>query len=180
MAFTTNHSQADTGLKAEGNYEVIITSCEEKTNKNDKTSLNLTLTIRNDVEQKYANGCLFYTAWKAKEPTEYDLAVDGYRYSQIMSISKAANLPDGKSYKDLKEFCADLIGKCVLATLNHREYNGKTYENVQYLNPTKFPDCKHKFKKAASQIKEDEFVSIEDTIVDTKTGEVMDEDDMPF
>lgn len=152
MGFSQNNSAAnDNSLKPQGDYETIITSIDERTNKNGKTSLNFRLTIRNDVEgQKYGNACLFYTIWRAKEPTAEDLSVKGYTYGRIMSVGKAAGLPDGKEYKDLEEYCNDLIGKCVIAKLEHETgTDGVVREKVKYLMQTKHPDCKHKFKEAA-------------------------------
>lgn len=149
MAFKTNWQEATTGseIKPEGDYECIITDIEERTNKNGKTKLGVTLTIRNDVEgQKYGNACLFYDIWKAKEPTEADMSVNGYRFGQIMSLGKAASLPDGKDYPDMNAFIADLQNKCVLAHMEHEEWEGKKQERVRWLNPTKHPDCKHVFK----------------------------------
>lgn len=152
MAFSQNNSAAnDFSLKPEGNYEVIITGIEERTTKKGKTWLNFKLTIRNDVEgQKYGNACLFYKIWKAVNPTAEDLSVDGYIFSRVMGVGKAAKLPDGKEYKDLKEYCNELIGKCVIAVLKHEVGDDDVVrEVVNYLNETKHPDCKHKFKEPA-------------------------------
>lgn len=154
MAFKTNWQEATTGgeIKPEGDYECIITGIDERTTKNGKTKLGVTLTIRNDVEgQKYGNACLFYDIWKAKEPTEADMSVNGYRFGQIMSIGKAASLPDDKDYPDMNAFIADLRNKCVLAHMEHEEWEGKKQERVRWLNPTKHPDCKHVFKAKATQ-----------------------------
>lgn len=150
MGFKNDFDKAEqgSGLKPEGDYECIITAIEEKTTKNSSTGLNLTLVIRNDVQgQKYGNACLFHTLWKRKEPTDMDKQVNGYSFGQVMALGKAAALPDGKDYDSLKQFCEDLLNKCVRATVKHEEYNGKKYERISYVNSTKFPDCKHKFKE---------------------------------
>lgn len=152
MAFKMNSQEATTGgeLKPQGDYECVITGIEERTTKNGATGLNVTLTIRNDIQgQKYGNACLFYTIWKAKEPTTADMSVNGYKFGQVMSIGKAAALPDGKDYPDMNAFIADLQNKCVLAHMEHEEYNGKTQEKVRWLNPTKHPDCRHIMKAKA-------------------------------
>ena len=149
MAFKTNFQEASNAgaIKPEGDYECIITGIEERTTKNGKTGLNFTLTIRNDITtQKYGNACLFYTLWKAKDPTAADMSVNGYRFGQIMGVGKAAALPDGKDYPDMNAFLAELKNKCVIAHMEHEEYNGQTNERVRWLNPTKYPDCKHVFK----------------------------------
>lgn len=149
MAFSQNNAAAQGGLKPEGRYETIITSIDEKATKNGKSYLNIRLTIRNDVEgQKYGNACLFYQIWKKKEPTQEDLSVNGYIYGMVMGLGEAAGLPDGKEYKDLAEYCNDLVGKCVIAQLVHEigENDGIEREKVKYLSKTAHPDCKHVFK----------------------------------
>ena len=148
MAFSQNNAAAQGGLKPEGRYETIITSIDEKANKHGPPYLNITLTIRNDVEgQKYGNACLFYQIWKKKEPTQEDLSVNGYIYGMVMGLGEAAGLPDGKEYKDLAEYCNDLVGKWVMAELKHESgTDGVEREKVIYLNKTNHPDCKHVFK----------------------------------
>jgi len=152
MGFKNDFSQADSGnIKPEGDYECIITAVEEKTTKNGKTKLGVQMVIRNDIAgQKYGNAMLFYDIWKRREPTQIDMQVGGYGFSQVMSLGKAAGLPDGKDYASLKEYCEDLLNKCVIAHLEHEDYNGNTQERVKRLNPTKYPDCKHVFKKKES------------------------------
>lgn len=153
MAFSQNNAAAQGGLKPEGKYEVIITSIDEKPCKSGSTYLNFRLTVRNDVEgQKYGNSCLFYAIWKKKEPTQADLSVNGYTFGRIMAVGKAAGLPDGKKYKDLAEYCNELIGKCVIAQLVHEigENDGIEREKVKYLSKTAHPDCKHVFKAAVT------------------------------
>lgn len=151
MGFKNNYEQATQGssIKPEGDYECIITAIEEKTTKNGATGLNITMVIRNDVQgQKYGNACLFHTLWKRKCPNEYDLQVNGYGFGQVMALGKAAGLPDGKDYDSLKQFCEELINKCIRVTVKHEEYKGKTQELISYINPTNYPNCKHTFKQA--------------------------------
>ena len=179
MAFSQDNSAATSALKPEGRYETIITSIDEKATKNGKSYLNIRLTIRNDVEgQKYGNACLFYQIWKRKEPTQEDLSVNGYIYGMVMGLGKAAGLPDGKEYKDLAEYCNDLVGTCVIAQLKHEiGDDGIEREKVAYLNKTNHPDCKHKFKTAdtVSAPKNESFAAT------TTTEATMEDDgDYPF
>lgn len=148
MGFKSNFEEVQQGgLKPEGDYECIITAIEDRTNKNGKRGLNFTLVIRNDVEgQKYGNACLFHTIWQKIEPTPYDMQVEGFNFNQLMSMGRAARLPDGKEYDSLKAYCEDLLKKCVRVTVYHEEYNGKTQERISWVNETHFPECKHKFK----------------------------------
>lgn len=151
MGFKSNQSEAfQNGLKPEGVYECIITAIEERTTKKGSVGLNFTLVIRNDVQgQKYGNSCLFHTIWKKHEPNENDMQVEGYNFAQLMAMGKAAKLPDGKEYDSLKAYCTDLLNKCIRVNLTHKEWNGKERECIDFVNPTKYPECKHKFKSSA-------------------------------
>lgn len=151
MGFSTNYEDVqDFDLIPKGEYEVIITKIEEHTTQKGATGLNFTLVIRNDVEQKYQNRCIFHTLWKRKEPTQADLSVNGYGFKQIMQLAKAVRLPSGKSYETVYSLCDELGGKIMRVTVGHREYNGRTYEEVRYMNETQFPECKHTFKTAVT------------------------------
>lgn len=148
MGFTNDYSQAQefSGIKPEGDYEVLIVKAEEKQTKSGKTGLNLKMVIRNDVDQKYQNGYIFHTLWKRKEPTAADRQVNGYGFGQVMALGKAARLPDGKDYASLADFLADLVRKPVRVRLKHEEYNGAVQERVDYMNPTNFPEVRHVMK----------------------------------
>lgn len=151
MGFSTDYTEISSfDLIPKGEYEVIIKSIEERTTQNGATGLNLTLVIRNDVEQKYQNRLIFHTLWKRKEPTQADMQVQGYSFKQIMSLAKAANLPSGKSYETVADLCADLIKHVMRVTIDHDTYNGNTRENVKFMNGSRFPECKHVYKEKAA------------------------------
>lgn len=151
MGFSTNYEDVqDFDLIPKGEYEVIITKIEERTTQKGATGLNFTLIIRNDVEQKCKNRCIFHTFWKRKEPNQADLQVQGYSLKQIMQLAKAVKLPSGKSYETVYNLCDELSGKIMRVTVGHREYNSRTYEEVKYMNETKFPECKHIFRTAVT------------------------------
>ena len=152
MGFKNDFSQAqqNNNLKPEGDYEVLIVKAEEKQTKNGKLGLNISMVIRNDVDQTYKNGFIFHTLWKRKEPTAADMQVNGYGFGQVMALGKAAQLPDGKDYPDLAAFLQDLIEKPVRVHLVHDTYNNTERESVSYINPTSFPEVRHINKKQAS------------------------------
>lgn len=151
MGFSTNYDEVkDFDLIPKGEYEVIITKIEERTTQKGATGLNFTLVIRNDVEQKFKNRCIFHTLWKRKEPTQADMQVQGYSFKQFMQLAKAVRLPSGKSYETVYTLCDDLVTRVMRVTVGHREYDGKTYEEVKYMNETNFPECKHTFKTAVT------------------------------
>lgn len=151
MGFSTNYEDVqDFDLIPKGEYEVIITRIEERTTQNGATGLNFTLVIRNDVQQGCQNRCIFHTFWKRKEPSQADLSVQGYSFKQVMQLAKAVRLPAGKNYETIYKLCDDLSGRVMRVTVGHREYNGNTYDEVKYMNETKYPECKHTFKSAVT------------------------------
>lgn len=152
MGFKSNWKEASepSGIKPEGDYECLIQNIKERTTRNGAVGLNISMVIRNDVQQNYKNGFIFYTLWKRKEPTEVDLSVNGYSFGQIMALGKAAGLPDGKDYDSLEQFCQELTGKPLLITLKHREWNEKIQEDVNRIAPTKFPEVRHTYKQSVT------------------------------
>ena len=147
MGFSTDYSEVNSfDLIPKGEYEVIIKTIEERTTQNGATGLNLTLVIRNDVEQKYQNRLLFHTLWKRREPSPADMQVQGYSFKQIMSLAKAAALPSGKNYENVQALCDELINHVMWVTVGHDEYNGQMREIVKFMNESKFPECRHVYK----------------------------------
>lgn len=155
MAFKTNSSKASEGgnLKPEGYYETLIESAKiEDFTKADGTvtqRIKLKYVIRNDVEQKYKNACLFNDIWKKKEPNEDDISIDGFNFGQLMAVSDAVKLPDNKEYESVSALLAELVGKPVKVHLYHNFYNGKKYEKIDEHKPTDFPNAAHKAKAAS-------------------------------
>lgn len=151
MAFTMDYSEVKEApsLLPKGDYEVIIKTAEEKKTSNGKEQISLNMVVRNDVDQKYQNKGVFFNTFKRAEPTEQDKQVQGYSFKTIMRLAKMTGIPSGKAYNNVGEMLADMVNKCVRITIDHREYNGKTYEDVKYINETKFAECKHVYKDKA-------------------------------
>lgn len=184
MGFKTNYDDVqDYSLIPVGEYEVIIQKIEEHTTQKGATGLNMTLVIRNDVEQKCQNRCIFHTLWKRREPTQADMQVQGYGFSQIMQLAKAAGLTDGKEYENVYELCGDLVNRIIRVKVVHEEYNGKTNERVHYVNASKFLDCTHKFKETVSadtvaQKKQEQFANV--NVGGQDFEEIISDDELPF
>lgn len=177
MGFSTNYDDVqDYGLIPEGYYEVIIKNIEEHTTKKGSKGLNITLIVRNDVQQECKNRLIFHTLWKRKEPTQADLQVQGYGFSQIMALAKAAKLPNGKSYDTLSDLCDDLIGRVICVYVEHEEYEGKTQARVQYIDPSNYPECKHVYKEKKA-VSSDTFASA-GSLEDFE--EILSDGDVPF
>lgn len=158
MGFTNNYSNASMEVfenKPEGDYEVIVSSIEEKQFKTGTIGLNVKMLIRNDVDQASKNGYLFHTFWKRKSPSDMDKQVKNYSFNQIMCIAGAADLPQGKNYESLEELCKDIVNRPLIATMKYDgEYNGKPKESIVNFKKTAHPNVQHKEKSAVAR---DEF-----------------------
>lgn len=173
MTFQTNYEN-NNSIIPEGEYECMIAGAflNATNSKRPTEYFSVRFVVRNDVAQKYQNKNIFHAIWRKKPEnrTKEDEAVDGFSYKQLMSLSRAAGLPNGKSYESLSELGADLKGKCVLVTVEHTEYQGKTRESVKWTNPTKHPDCHHVFKTKETEVSR----------TDTAAATVTTDDDLPF
>lgn len=186
MGFKTNFNDVqDYSLIPVGEYEAIIQKVEERTTQNGATGLNIKLVIRNDVEQNCQNRTIFHTLWKRKEPTQADLQVQGYGFSQVMQLAKAAGLTDGTEYESVYELCGDLVNRVIRVKVVHEEYNGRTNERVHYVNASRFPECTHKFKEvvsadAVAPKKQEQFAGASVNISGQDFGEILSDGDVPF
>lgn len=145
-------AESNYGLVPEGEYDVIIKEAYENVHKtNGKPCINLTFTIRNDVDQECKNRNLFLTLWKKREPNADDMQADGYNYNQLKVLLSAARI-EQVNFESVADFCRALIGKCVVVSVYHEEYKGKKQERIYGFDilPTDKPDCKHVFKSTNS------------------------------
>ena len=172
MAFTTDF-ETET-LLPEGEYECIVHSAYMTATRGGPEYFSVRLIIRNDVPQKYQNKNIFYQIWKKKEPTDDDRKVDGLNFKQLMSLSKACKIPNGKSYETIDDLGKDMKNQPVLVTIEHNEWNGSINERVRYTNETKYPECRHIFKGRAAETHSGTDVGeSEETIIDF-------DEDLPF
>ena len=141
--FTLNMEDTFDGGIQDGTYETVITKFEENATQAGTEYVDVRLTIRNDIDQKYKNNIVFHRIWKAKATGKYDMRF-------FNTIGAAAQLQQGKQYSSIEELFRDFLGKPVRVTVKNEtsEYNGKTYENlnVKHWEKTKFPELAHKFK----------------------------------
>lgn len=188
MGFKTNYDEVqDYSLIPMGEYEVIVQKIEERTTQSGATGLNMTLVIRNDVEQKCQNRCIFHTLWKRREPTQADLQVQGYGFNQIMQLAKAVGLTNGKEYENVYALCGDIVNHVIRVKVVHEEYNGRTNERVHYINVSKFPECRHIYKEkptvsldTVAPKKQEQFAGASVNIGGQDFEEILGEDDVPF
>ena len=183
--FSTNYDNVGNGseLLPEGRYEVVIKTAQLNATKNDTPYIDVRMVIRNDVEQKYQNKYIFHSLWKKREPSPQDLSVDGYSFKQLMSLAKAAKLPSGKNYGSIEELCADFVGKCVIAEIEHKpDKNEQLRERVKFCYESAFPNCKHVFKEANPQKSNDVFAqpATAQAVNLSDFEEVVSDSDVPF
>ncbi len=179
MSFGINYDDAATGsdLLPKGDYEVVIKYAGEDATKGGTVYINVTMVIRNDVDQQYKNKYIWHSIWQKKEPSAADIGCGGYSYKQIQSLSKAAGLPNGKKYESLASWCEELKDKVVRVTIDHEEYKGEMQARVKWVNESKFPQCSHAWKKAAPDINPP---AQTETGADYTQVQIDNNDDLPF
>lgn len=187
MAFKTNSSKASEGssIKPEGDYEVIIDKAEiEDYTKKDNTTIRrikFRYTVRNDVDQRYKNACIFHEMYKvgADKITDDDREVEGFNFKMLMAISGAAKIPDDKEFENVSAFLAELVGKPVKVHLYHNLYNGKIKEKIDKHYPTDFPKVAHKAKAPAPS---NTYAAppAQSFAASSAAADVSDDDDYPF
>lgn len=164
--FTLNMEDTFDGVIQDGTYEAVITKCEENVTPGGAEHVDVRLTIRNDVNQKYKNNIIFHKIWKAKATGKYDMRF-------FNTIGAAAQLQQEKAYSSIEELFNNFLGKPVKVTVKNEtsEYNGKTYENlnVKRWDKTALPEMTHQFK------------TTEDGSNPFAGGEInVEDDDLPF
>jgi len=166
MAFFTLNTEDkfEGGLK-DGTYEVVVTRSEEKQTQSGADYVEVTLTVRNDVNQPSQNALIFHKIWKTK-------ATGQYNGKAFNTLGDAFNLQNGKNYNSLDELLKDFIGKTALVTVKNEtsNNNGQTYTNVNVKRweKSKFPNLQHVFK---NKTEADPFASIKTYV---------EEHDLPF
>lgn len=167
MSFTIGGTISEKNILPAGQYECIIKSAMQTVTRKETPYIQLQLEVRSDVPANPAKeGTILHSLWMKRQPSSEDLSCDGYSDKQIQSISKAVGIPNGKCYRDVDEWCEDLEGKTVRATIEHEEWNGLVQARVRWLNKSLVPITKQKPK--SNQLILDGFTEIEN------------DDDLPF
>lgn len=113
------------GSIADGEYEVVISECNENATSGGAEYIQFDVIIRNDAEQAYKNCHLFHKIWKAKATGKYNM-------KSLNTIGKACRLDKGKTYASLEELLRDFVRKTVRVMVKNElsDYDGKTYPNI--------------------------------------------------
>jgi hypothetical protein len=181
MGFDIDYKEASEGsnLLPVGEYETVIKFAGEDVTKSGTVYISVILVVRNDVEQRYQNKVIFHALWMRISPSPADASVGGYSVKQIQTLSKAAGLPNGKKYDSVQDWYDDLKGKVIRVTIKHEEYpegSGIFNAKVNYVNPSKFPECKHVFK--SNNPASPDTLRVDD--IAEEFVEIVDDDDLPF
>lgn len=153
MAFiTTNYSKNqdnDFSPLPQGEYEMVITNAGEHATPSGAESLQLRLTVRNDLDQaepttngKYHNRVVFFDNWKRKKTNQYDM--DGLQY-----VLEAAQIPEGTPLNSIDEFCQALIHKPVRVYVkveHDDQYGDRNTVAPWNVHKSKYPQVAHKYK----------------------------------
>lgn len=141
----TNYSdlpEDNNSIIPEGDYEVVIKEVKEGTSTNKGTPyVQFELVIRNDINQQYKNKHLWYVVYDTPTTRER-----GIFPGNIYKVLKHAGIPDKSEFKDYQDVTRAIFGRPIIATVKHSEYNGQTQEKVNFIGPTKFPQCHHQWQ----------------------------------
>lgn len=147
MAFKRDKSKKfDFSLIPAGDYEVMTKAVDYNTTAGGTLYIDIPMVIRNDVEQDCKNRHIWHAIWKKKDPTEDDLACEGFSYAGINQMLNAVNAPEDAEYAKIEDCFADMSYKPVRITVKYKEKDGKTNRNI-YVSATNYPDVKHEWSK---------------------------------
>lgn len=135
MSFKVDYD-ATNNLIAPGSYECRIVEAFTNATAGGTLFFSVRMAIRDDVAQPHKGRIIFHRIWRKREPTAEDMTVDGYSFKQLMSLCRAAQLPNGKRFSSLDELGNDLTGRKLKVTVEHEfnDYRGEMEVKVKWLN----------------------------------------------
>lgn len=136
-----------------GTYEAVVKYAGEGATRAGNPCINLTMVLRNDVDQLGRNRYIWDSLYprKPENRTEDDKKCEGYSAKRIASISKAASFETGTNFSTVQAWCEALKNCCLRITIEHETYNEKTREVVKWYNETKLSPCRHNFDGKAPE-----------------------------
>lgn len=127
--FKINHNEAGKGFEliAKGDYEATVINYEMKQSTGGNNVITVDYEIRSDVPQAHQGQKVLYDNFTITDKAMW----------RLQAIAKAAGFPNGMEFSSYKEWANTLLNKNLIITVDHREYNGKTYANVTGFKSTK-------------------------------------------
>lgn len=149
-----NHNEASEGGNVKpGVYQAEVSKAQVKQSSNGNPMIELTFKIRKDVEQPHGGRNVF----------DRLVLTEGSMW-KVQSYAKALGLPDGLEVETYEELATYLKDRKAEITVGEREYEGKTYAQVNKIEPA--------FDAEDSGASEDPF--------STNGGIDLSDDDLPF
>lgn len=120
-----NHNEASGGGNVTpGTYQAEVSKAQVKKSSNGNPMIELTFKIRKDVEQPHGGRIVFDR-----------LVLTEDSMWKVQLYAKALGLPDGLEVETYEELATYLKDRKAEITVGEREYNGKTYAQVNKVEP---------------------------------------------
>lgn len=125
----TNYDDVNAGFEPLpiGEYECIVSKAEvTKSQSSGAPMLKVTLTVREDVEQK------------GQKRKFFDNIVEQENMMwKFQQVAKAVQLPEGEDLETLADFASAIQYKAVRIKNKHEVYNGEKQDRIAFWNPSK-------------------------------------------
>lgn len=132
MADNYVYTEEKRELVKEGAYECFIEKAVINETQSGKSKIDLTIRVRNDVEQDFKNRVIYDTIWKDKENDEL------YDRRKINKILGTQKVKEGTSFADIDAVLNVIRGASLIANVGVRfsEYRGKDENYIKWYNTT--------------------------------------------
>lgn len=121
-----NHSEASQGGSRvlPGTYQATVSKAQVKKSSNGNPMIELTFQVRKDIEQPHGGQNVFDR-----------LVLTEKSMWKVQTYAKAMGLPDGMEVDTYEELATLMKDRNIEVEVGEREYEGKTYAQVNKVNP---------------------------------------------
>jgi len=121
-------------LLKDGEYEMMIMDSKHGITEGGSEYIELSLKVRDDIEQESQNEYLTERIYKSKETGEYSVR-------RINNICKSAGIPENSEFEDEEDLGRNLLACLVIAVVKIQfdDYRGEDINRIAYYKPTKIP-----------------------------------------
>lgn len=132
MANEYTYENDSNDLKEEGDYEVRVEKMEIRVLPSGTEKLFLQYRIRDDVEQKYKNACLFEDIWHEKENPNL------FNRKRINKLLGTQEVKEGTVFESINKICDFMLGKDLMVHLVKQfdDYKGEEINSISYYKKT--------------------------------------------